>query len=146
MLWFKALHVIFIVTWFSGLFYLPRLFVYHALAKDSISIERFKIMERKLYHAITLPSAVFATLFGLIVLSYGFRGYMQLGWMHIKLTFVVLLWIYTIICGKYVLDFKRDKNQHSSKYYRFFNEVPAVLLTIIVILVIVKPALSFYLR
>jgi protoporphyrinogen IX oxidase len=139
MLWYKAFHVIFVVTWFSGLFYLPRLFVYHADTSDEISNARFQVMEGKLYYAITLPSAILATVFGVILLSYNLHGYLQLGWMHLKLSAVLLLWIYTLICGKYVSAFSKDKNVHSGKYYRFFNELPAILLVIIVILVVVKP-------
>lgn len=139
MLWVKAFHVIFVVTWFSGLFYLPRLFVYHAAANDSVGIARFKIMEKKLYYFITLPSAVLATLLGVWLLSYSFSGYMQLRWLHWKLALVLILWAYTLVCGKYVNGFKRDDNRHSERFYRIFNEVPALLLIFIVILVIVKP-------
>lgn len=140
MLWFKAFHIIFVVTWFSGLFYLPRLFVYHVLSCDEISNVRFKVMERKLYYAITLPSAILTTLFGAILFSYSFMGYLQLGWMRMKLVFALFLWIYTVVCGKYVHDFKLDRNKHSSKFYRFYNEAPALLLVAIILLVILKPA------
>jgi protoporphyrinogen IX oxidase len=139
MLWFKAFHLIFVVTWFSGLFYLPRLFVYHAMSGDSPSIARFKIMEKKLYYAITTPSGILATLFGVILLSYSFKGYMQFTWMQLKLILAILLWIYHIMCGKYVYDFSQDKNKHSSLFYRVFNEIPVIFLVAIVILVIVKP-------
>ncbi len=141
MLWFKAFHIIFVITWFSGLFYLPRLFVYHTMASDFLGNDRFKVMEKKLYYAITTPSAILATLFGLILLSYGGSNYMQLAWMRWKLTLVFLLWIYHIVCGKYVYDFKHDKNKHSEKFYRLFNEIPALLLIGIIILVVVKPLL-----
>ncbi|MBA2653728.1 MAG: protoporphyrinogen oxidase HemJ [Gammaproteobacteria bacterium] len=140
MLWFKAFHIIFVVTWFSGLFYLPRLFVYHASVQDSISDARFKIMERKLYYGITMPSAILATLFGIILLSYSFSGYLQLGWMHLKLGLVVLLWLYQFICGKYVQNFKKNLNKHSATFYRFFNEIPVLFLVAIIILVVVKPS------
>lgn len=139
MLWFKALHIIFVVTWFSGLFYLPRLFVYHVTTTDEAGNNRFKIMERKLYYAITLPSAILATFFGLIIISYNFSGYLHAPWLHWKLFFVVLLWIYTFVCGKYYKDFKNDNNRHSEKFYRIFNELPALLLVIIVLLVVIKP-------
>lgn len=142
MLWFKAFHIIFVITWFSGLFYLPRLFVYHTMAlADPFSNTRFKIMEKKLYFAITMPSALLATAFGLITMSYSFKGYLQLPWMHFKLALVALLWIYHLICWKYLRDFKKDENKHSEKFYRLFNEIPAVLLIAIVILVVVKPIL-----
>lgn len=139
MLWFLAFHIIFIITWFSGLFYLPRLFVYHASAHDAISIARFKVMEKKLYYGITTPSGILATLFGIAVLSYNFTGYMKQHWLHIKLLLVVLVWIYHIVCGKYLYDFRKDKNKHSEKFFRLFNEIPAVLLLAIVLLVVVKP-------
>jgi putative membrane protein len=139
MLWYKAFHIIFVVTWFSGLFYLPRLFVYHITTSDEAGIARFKVMERKLYYAIIMPSGILATLFGLIILSYNFSGYMHARWLHWKLAFVALLWIYHLICGKYLKDFKFDRNHHSERFYRIFNEIPAILLIVIVILVVVKP-------
>lgn len=139
MLWFKAFHVIFVVTWFSGLFYLPRLFVYHVMTTDDAGIARFKVMEKKLYYAITLPSAILATGFGLMVLSYSFSGYLHAKWMHLKLALVALLWVFQLVCGKYVKDFSKDQNKYSERYFRIFNEIPAVLLIAIVILVIVKP-------
>lgn len=140
MLWIKAFHVIFIVAWFSGLFYLPRLFVYHAVSSDQPSIDRFKIMERKLYYGITWPSAILATVFGLWLLSLNASAYMQFGWMHAKLGLVVLLWVYHLTCGHYLKKFKHDNNQHSHKFYRWFNEIPVIFLIAIVILVIVKPS------
>ncbi len=139
MLWIKALHLIFVVTWFSGLFYLPRLFVYHALSDDKVSQDRFKIMERKLYYGITYPSGVLATFFGIWLLSYNASFYMQQGWMHAKLALVVILWIFHLMCGKYRKDFHHDRNKHSHTFYRWFNEFPVVVLIAIVILVIVKP-------
>lgn len=139
MLWIRAFHVIFVVTWFSGLFYLPRLFVYHAMSDDKVSQDRFKIMERKLYYGITYPSGILATVFGVWLLSYNFSGYMQLGWMHAKLALVVILWGYHLMCGKYRKDFYHDRNRHSHKFYRWFNEFPVLILIAIVILVIVKP-------
>ncbi len=139
MLWIKSFHLIFVITWFSGLFYLPRLFVYHAMSSDSISNERFKLMERKLYFGITTPSAVLATLFGIWLLSYNWIGYLQAGWMQAKLALVVLLWLYHFMCDKYRRDFKKDANRHSHVFYRWFNEIPVVILIAVVILVIVKP-------
>src|ERR1700731_1090442 len=91
MLWLKAFHIIFVVTWFSGLFYLPRLFVYHTMAQDKVSQDRFKVMEKKLYFGITTPSAILATVLGILLLSYSFSGYMQSAWMHWKLTLVLFL-------------------------------------------------------
>lgn len=137
--WIKAFHLIFVVTWFSGLFYLPRLFVYHTLSHDEVSIARFKIMERKLYFGITMPSAILATLLGLWLLSYNFAGYLQQAWMETKLALVLVLWIYHIYLGKLYFAFKHDKNKHNHVFYRFLNEFPVLLLIAIVILVIVKP-------
>jgi putative membrane protein len=138
-LWIKAFHIIFMVTWFSGLFYLPRLFVYHALCTDSVGNDRFKIMERKLYYGITTPGAVITTLLGLWLLHANFVSYMQMGWMHAKLGLVLLLWIYHLYCGKFLQAFKVDKNQHNHTFYRYFNEIPVLMLLGIIILVVVKP-------
>ncbi len=139
MLWVKSFHIIFMVTWFAGLFYLPRLFVYHASATDSISIERFKIMERKLYFGITTPGMIFTLLFGGWLLSFNMHAYMTAGWMHMKLTLVFLLVLYHFYLGKLYINFKYDRNQHGHVFYRFLNEVPVLFLVAIVILVIVKP-------
>jgi putative membrane protein len=139
MLWVKAFHIIFMVTWFSGLFYLPRLFVYHSMATDSISIERFKIMERKLYFGITTPGAVFTILFGLWLISYNPQAYMQNIWLHIKLGLVFLLVIYHLYLGKLFFAFKVDRNRHGHVFYRIVNEIPVLFLAAIVILVVVKP-------
>lgn len=136
MLWLKALHIIFLVTWFAGLFYLPRLFVYHALATDAVSSERFKLMERKLYYGIMTPGAVLTLVFGTwLWLGYGFGG----GWLHAKLALVALLIGYHLYCGKLLLDFRRDRNAHGHVWYRWFNELPVVLLVAIVLLVVLKP-------
>ena len=136
MLWVKAFHVIFMVTWFAGLFYLPRLFVYHAMSDDTPSIERFKIMERKLFYGIMTPGGVLTVLFGLwLWLGYGISGV----WLHIKLALVLVLIAYHVHCGKLVRDFKSDRNTRSHVFYRWFNEFPVLILVAIVILVIVKP-------
>jgi len=137
--WAKAFHIIFMVTWFAGLFYLPRLFVYHTMASDENSIARFKIMERKLYFGIATPGAIFTVLFGLWVLSYNFHSYMQAGWMHAKLGLVALLLVYHVYLGKLLKDFKTDRNKHGHVFYRIVNEIPVVFLALIVILVVVKP-------
>jgi len=139
MLWVKAFHLIFMVTWFCGLFYLPRLFVYHAMAEDRISIERFKIMERKLYFGITTPGALLTLIFGIWLISFNVHGYMQNIWLHIKLTLIVLLLVYHVYLGKLWLDFKHDRNRHSHVFYRILNEIPVVFLVAIVILAVVKP-------
>jgi putative membrane protein len=136
MLWLKAFHVIFMVTWFAGLFYLPRLFVYHALAYDAEGIARFQIMERKLYYGIMTPGAVLTVASGLTLwLGYGITG----GWLHAKLALVAVLIAYHVWCGKLVRGFRDDCNPHSHVWYRWFNEVPVLLLIAIVVLVIVKP-------
>ncbi len=140
MLWLKALHIIFMVIWFAGLFYLPRLFVYHALATDQISIERFKIMERKLYFGIMTPGAVLTLVFGFWTLfSIGVQAYAEAGWLHVKLALILLLVAYHIYCGKLLFDFKHDRNRHSHSWYRWFNEIPVLFLFALVILAIVKP-------
>ncbi len=136
MLWIKSLHIIFMVTWFAGLFYLPRLFVYHTMSDDAPSIERFKVMERKLYYGIMTPGAVLTILFGLwLWLGYGISG----GWLHAKLALVIVLIAYHLYCGKLLADFKYDRNRRSHVYYRWFNEFPVVILIVVVILVVVKP-------
>ena len=135
MLWIKALHVVFMVTWFAGLFYLPRLFVYHAMSDDVQGRERFKVMERKLFYGIMTPGAVLTLVFGFWLLNYGYSG----GWLHAKLALVAVLIAYHLYCGKLLNDFKADRNFHGHVYYRWLNELPVVILLAIVILVIVKP-------
>ncbi len=136
MLWLKSLHIIFMVTWFAGLFYLPRLFVYHAMSDDDASNERFKIMERKLYYGITTPGGVLTVVFGTwLWLGYGFGG----GWLHAKLALVAVLIAYHLWCGVMVGRFKHDRNTRSHVFYRWFNEFPVLILVAIVILVVVKP-------
>lgn len=140
MLWVKAFHTIFMVTWFAGLFYLPRLFVYHAMSNDDTSIERFKIMERKLFYAIMTPGALLTLLSGgWMLVDYAWQAWSQMLWLHIKLALVIVLLIYHIGCWKLLQDFKHNRNQHSHIWYRWFNELPVLLLVAIVILVIVKP-------
>jgi putative membrane protein len=137
-LWFKAFHIVFIVTWFAALFYLPRLFVYHAMSTDQLSNDRFKIMERKLYHGIMTPSAVLAVSFGLAMLWLA-PGLLQQGWMHIKLTLVTILIIYHLWCGRLLRAFRDDRNRHSHVWYRWFNEAPVLVLIGIVLLAVLKP-------
>ncbi|HCU52882.1 MAG TPA: protoporphyrinogen oxidase HemJ [Gammaproteobacteria bacterium] len=136
MLWIKALHIIFMVTWFAGLFYLPRLFVYHAMSSDAASVERFKVMERKLYYGIMTPGAVLTLVFGLwLWLGYGITG----GWMMVKLLLVMVLIAYHLYCGKLLNDFRQDRNRHGHVFYRWLNEFPVLILIAAVILVVVKP-------
>ncbi len=140
MLWLKALHIIFMVTWFAGLFYLPRLFVYHAMSDDQISIDRFKIMERKLYFGITTPGGVLTIVFGVWTLMInGWDSYQGQIWLTLKLFLTALLIIYHLYCGKLCLDFKNDCNKHSHVWYRWFNEIPVFFLFVIIILAVVRP-------
>jgi len=136
MLWIKSFHIIFMVTWFAGLFYLPRLFVYHAMTEDRPGGERFKVMERKLFYGIMTPGGVLTIGFGLwLWLGYGISG----GWLHVKLALVALLIAYHIWCGTLLNDFRRDRNMKSHVWYRWFNEFPVVVLLGAVILAVVKP-------
>ncbi|MFE8071385.1 protoporphyrinogen oxidase HemJ [Marinobacteraceae bacterium S3BR75-40.1] len=139
MLWVKAFHIIAMVCWFAGLFYLPRLYVYHAQAEDSVSRERFKVMERKLYRGITTPSMIATVLFGLWLLSYDFPGYLSQGWLHAKLTLVAVLIGYHFYCGHLLRQFRDDRNRHTHVFYRWFNEFPVLILVGTIILVEVRP-------
>jgi len=136
MLWIKSLHLIAVVAWFAGLFYLPRLFVYHANATDSVSRERFIVMERKLYRGIMTPAMVAAIVFG---------GWLKLGydisgtWLQVKLVLVGLLVGYHFWMGRIARDFARGVNAHSHVFYRWVNEIPTVFLVAIVVLAVVKP-------
>lgn len=140
MLWLKSFHIIFVTSWFAGLFYLPRLFVNHAMvlaaeSNDSPTSMRLKLMERKLYRFM-LPLALLALGSGIwLWLGYGFTG----GWIHAKLTLVLILIGYHFYCGKLLNDFSLGKNKHSHTWYRLFNEIPVLILTMVVILVVVKP-------
>lgn len=140
MLWFKAFHIIAVICWFAGLFYLPRLMVYHVTAKDKISNDRFKIMERRLYYGIMWPSAILTTLLGIGLINLNFSYYMHMGWMHSKLTLVFILWVYHFYLGHCRKKFQIDQNAKSEKFYRILNEIPTFLLVGIVILVVVKPS------
>lgn len=136
MLWIKSLHIFFVVTWFAGLFYLPRLYVYHAMTEDEAGQARFKIMERKLFFGIMTPSAVLALVFGIwLWLAYGFSG----SWLYAKLVLVLVLIAYHLWCGKILVDFKQDNNTRTHVWYRWFNEFPVVILLLATILVVVKP-------
>ncbi|EMR13328.1 hypothetical protein MPL1_05554 [Methylophaga lonarensis MPL] len=140
MLWVKAFHLIFVVTWFAALFYLPRLFVYHASCEDAAGNARFKVMERKLYRGIMTPSAVLTVLFGVWLMSfYQVEQLAVMGWLHAKLLLVALLLGYHVWCGRLVKRFANDQNRHSHVYYRWFNELPVLVLIAVVILAVVKP-------
>ena len=137
-LWLKALHIVAIVCWFAGLFYLPRLFVYHAMSEDAISRNRFQVMERKLYRGIMIPSMIATLAFGIGMIAFNpalFSG----GWLHAKLALVVLLIGYHHMCGAQLKRFARNENTRSHVFYRWFNEFPVLLLLAIVILVVIKP-------
>jgi protoporphyrinogen IX oxidase len=139
MLIVKSLHIIFMVTWFAGLFYLPRLFVYHAMtpADDRIGSERFKTMERKLYRGIMTPGAALTIVFGLwLWLGYGITG----GWLYAKLALVALLIAFHAYLGILLRDFAQDRNRHGHVFYRWLNEIPALpILVVVVFLVVIKP-------
>lgn len=147
-LWVKAFHIISVICWFAGLFYLPRLFVYHAMAEDNLqnepleagAIARYKVMERKLYNGITLPALVATWGSGLWLLyEYAWEAYRSMGWLHAKLTLVVLLTVYSFSMGYYYKQFRDGKNKHKHKFYRYYNEIPTLLMLFIVIFVVVKP-------
>ena len=140
MLWIKALHIIFMVTWFAGLFYLPRLYVYHADAKDDASNQRFKIMERKLFFGIMTPGAIITIVLGFWMLfDYAWTAYEHSLWLTIKLILVGVIIVYHIYCGKLLIDFRHDRNTHGHVFYRWLNEFPVLLLIAIIILITVKP-------
>lgn len=139
MLWIKALHIIFMVTWFAGLFYLPRLFVYHADCSDQVGHDRFIIMERKLFAIMTI-GAVLAAVFGFWLLGdYAWAAYKGSLWLHLKLLLVAGLVAYHVYCGVLVKKFRQGTAKHSHVFYRWINEIPALLLIAIVLLAVVKP-------
>jgi protoporphyrinogen IX oxidase len=137
MLWLKALHVVFVVTWFAGLFYLPRLYVYHAVTTDAPGLARFVVMERRLFFLMSL-GALLAVLFGLAMILAS-PAYLTQGWLRLKLLLVALLVGYHFWCYRLVLALRRGANPHSQRWYRWFNEVPSLLLIAIVVLAVVKP-------
>lgn len=135
-IWIKAFHIIAVVCWFAALLYLPRLFVYHAQTEDQAGRERFKVMERKLYRGIMTPSMALTLVFGIyLAWRLGFAG----GWLHLKMALVAALVWYHLYCGKLLKQFAQDENKRSHVFYRWFNELPAVLLIVIVLLAVVKP-------
>jgi len=137
MLWVKSFHIVFVVSWYAGLFYLPRLFVYHALTNDAPGIERFKVMERKLYYGIMAPSAILTVVTGAWMwLGYGIGG----GWLYAKLALVAILIAHHLYLGKLLRDFRDDRNRHGHAFYRWINELPALpILIFVVLLVVFKP-------
>jgi len=140
MLWIKAFHLIFMVIWFAGLFYLPRLFVYHAMATDTLSLERFKIMERKLYYGIMTPGMILTFVFGgWLLYEYAWLAYRSQGWLHAKLALLLCLVAYHLYCGHCRRKFAHNQNQHSHRFYRMMNEMPVLGLIAIVLLAVVRP-------
>ena len=137
MLWLKALHVVFVVTWFAGLFYLPRLFVYHSGTRDSQGLARFIVMERRLYLLMSL-GALLAVLFGLAMIVAA-PVYLRMEWLRVKLLLVAALLGYHGWCYRLMLALRAGVSPHSPRWYRYFNEVPGILLLAIVILAVVKP-------
>ena len=137
MLWLKAFHVIFVITWFAGLFYLPRLFVYHVTTTDTLSLERFVVMERRLFGIMTIGGTL-AAVFGISMIAAA-PSYLAAGWLHVKLVFVALLIAYHVWCHRLMVALRLGKNTRSERWYRLFNEAPALLLIAIVILAVVKP-------
>lgn len=138
-LWLKALHIIFVICWFAGLFYLPRLFVHHALSSDTATQQRLSIMETKLYR-FTTPLMLLAVGFGLALAAMNWPYYLkQAHWFHIKFLLVLALIGYHFYCGHLAKVFAQGRNQRSDKFYRIFNELPVLVLFAIVILVVVKP-------
>ena len=137
-LWLKALHIIFMVTWFAGLFYLPRLFVYHAMTEDESTRAQFRIMERKLYYGIMNPGGVLTVLFGIwLWIGYGIGD--QSLWLQLKIGLVIVLIGYHVWCGRLVKRFQKEANVHSHIFYRWFNEFPVLILVGAVLLVVLKP-------
>ena len=131
----KALHIIFVVSWFAGLFYLPRLFVNHAMVSDKATIERLTLMENKLYRFMT-PLGILAVGFGMwLWFGFGLAG----GWLHAKSALVTLLIVYHLYCGRLMRAFAEGRNTRSHVWYRFFNEVPVLVLFVVVFLVVLKP-------
>lgn len=137
--WITAFHIIAVICWFAALFYLPRLFVYHAMSDDEISIERFKIMERKLFRGIANPSMVVTIILGIALFSIYPNYLLNAAWFQVKILLVILLIIYHFSCLHLLKKFRDDKNTHSHVFYRWFNEVPVFMLIGIVIMVVVKP-------
>jgi protoporphyrinogen IX oxidase len=140
MLWVKAFHLIAMAAWFAGLFYLPRLFVYHADATDEISNERFKIMERKLYRGIMTPAAILTLVMGCwMLIDYAWGAYGHTLWLQAKLILILIMLAYHAYCGKILKTFKQDNNTRKHIFYRWFNEIPVLFLVAIILLAVIKP-------
>ncbi|KZN60994.1 membrane protein [Pseudoalteromonas luteoviolacea CPMOR-1] len=136
---YKALHIFFMVAWFAGIFYLPRLFIYHTMTEEKACSAMLKIMERRLLYFVT-PFAILTTVFGVLtIMEYGREWFKYNMWLHYKLVFVIILYIYHAYCFKLLADFKHDRNIRSTRFYRFFNEFPVFLLLPIILLAVLKP-------
>jgi protoporphyrinogen IX oxidase len=140
MLWILAFHIISVICWFAGLFYLPRLFVYHAATDNQAVRDQFKTMEYKLYWYITTPAAILTAVFGLWLWLPYYSYYSHMMWLHVKLALVLLLYCYHVYLGYLVGAFKRDAVGHSHRFFRWLNEIPTIILVIVIIMVVVKPA------
>ncbi|NCF44469.1 MAG: protoporphyrinogen oxidase HemJ [Proteobacteria bacterium] len=138
-LWLKALHIISVITWFAGIFYLPRLFVYHAATEDAISNERFKVMEDKLYRLIMTPSMVVTLALGFWMLVIGWSALHTSLWIWVKTALVALLVVYHLHCGRMIKDFAADRQRRSERFFRIYNELPVFILIPVVLLVVIKP-------
>ena len=141
MLWIKSFHIIAVVCWFSGLFYLPRLFVYHAMSEDQISKDRFVIMERKLFWGITTPSMVVTLALGFWLLFGNWSYFMVWWWMQVKLAMVAMLVTYHFVCWWHMVQLRDERSVRGHVFFRIFNELPVLLLVGVVILIVVKPTL-----
>lgn len=138
MLWVKAFHIIAVVTWFAALFYLPRLFVYHAMSEDTLSRERFKVMERKLYRGIAVPSMLATLVFGAWTASFNWSYYSSAAWFWWKMALVAILLVYHHVCAYYLRRFAKDQVNRGHVFFRWFNEFPVLLLVAIVLLAVLK--------
>ena len=135
----KALHIIAMVCWFAGIFYLPRLFVYHAMSDDKTSQDRFAVMERKLYRGIMNPSMMATWVLGRSMVVMNWQVYKSQGWLHAKITLIILLTVYHVLCGRFRLKLVDNPQYKSHVYWRWFNEVPVLILIAVVLLVVLKP-------
>ncbi|KZN58977.1 CopD family protein [Pseudoalteromonas luteoviolacea] len=136
---YKALHIFFMVAWFAGIFYLPRLFIYHTMTEEKACKAMLKIMERRLLYFVT-PFAILTGIFGVLtIVEFGREWFKHNMWLHYKLVFVIILYIYHGYCFKLLADFKHDRNIRSTRFYRFYNEFPVFLLLPIILLAVLKP-------
>ena len=136
---FKSLHLIAVISWMAGLLYLPRIFVYHSEANDQSQKKVFRVMEKRLYNYIMMPAMLLSWLFGILLIhSLGFSVFYEL-WMQIKIILVIILTYYHFTLGKYLNDFASDNNQKTSKFFRLYNEIPTLVLIVVIFVVIFKP-------